>query len=443
MDTICSIATPNGNGAISIIRISGDEAISIVNKIFKGYNLEQASTHTIHYGHIYDNDDVIDEVLVSVMRSPRTYTTENVVEINCHGGVYVTNRVLELLLKSGCRLANPGEFTFRAFINGRIDLTKAEAVMDMINAKSQKALSVANQALSGRIYNLITDLRGEIVNLIAKVEVNIDYPEYDDAIVMSNEILKPNILKIIEKINFILKKSKTGRIFREGVKTVIVGRPNVGKSSLLNNLLDEEKAIVTDIEGTTRDLVEGYINLAGITLNLIDTAGIRQTTDIVEKIGVDKSIKAINDAELILVMLDSSNLLSDYDKYLLDLTKDKKRIIIGNKSDLDKKIDYECDVYISVKNDNLEDLEKKIIEVLDISSLTDDLDYLTNSRHIGKLNEAINSLNDSIISIENEMPVDMVEIDLKNAWMLLGSIIGDDTNDSLLDELFSNFCLGK
>ena len=442
METICSIATPNGNGAISIIRVSGDYAISNVNKIFKGKNLINVESHTIHYGHIYD-EEVIDEVLVSVMRAPKTYTKEDVVEINCHGGVFVTNRVLEALLKNGCRLANPGEFTFRAFINGRIDLTKAEAVMDMINAKSSKALKVANQALSGKMYNLIVNLRDEIVNLIAKVEVNIDYPEYDDAIVMSNEILKPNIEKIINRINKILEKSKTGKIFREGDKTVIIGKPNVGKSSLLNNLLDEDKAIVTDIEGTTRDLVEGYIELAGITLNLIDTAGIRETNDVVEKIGVNKSIKAIESAELALVLLDSSNKLTNYDKYLLDLTKDKKRIVIGNKSDLEKNIDYECDVYISVKNNNIEQLEKKIIEVLDISSITDDLDYLTNTRHIAKLSEVKKSLYDSLESIENEMPVDMVEIDLKNSWLLLGSIIGDDTNDSLLDELFSNFCLGK
>lgn len=442
METICSIATPNGNGAISIIRVSGDDAISNVNKIFKGKNLNNVKSHTIHYGHIFDSE-IIDEVLVSIMRAPKTYTKEDVVEINCHGGVFVTNRVLEALLKNGCRLANPGEFTFRAFINGRIDLTKAEAVMDMINAKSEKALKVANQALSGKMYNLIVNLREEIVNLIAKVEVNIDYPEYDDAIVMSNEILKPNIEKIINRINEILEKSKTGKIFREGVKTVIIGRPNVGKSSLLNNLLDEDKAIVTDIEGTTRDLVEGYIELAGITLNLIDTAGIRQTDDVVEKIGVNKSIKAVESAELVLVLLDSSNKLTDYDNYLLDLTKDKKRIIIGNKSDLNRNIDYDCDVYISVKNNNIEQLEKKIIEILDISSITDDLDYLTNTRHIAKLSEAKKSLYDSLESIENEMPVDMVEIDLKNSWLLLGSIIGDDTNDSLLDELFSNFCLGK
>lgn len=442
METICSIATPNGNGAISIIRVSGDDAISNVNKIFKGKNLNNVKSHTIHYGHIFDSE-IIDEVLVSIMRAPKTYTKEDVVEINCHGGVFVTNRVLEALLKNGCRLANPGEFTFRAFINGRIDLTKAEAVMDMINAKSEKALKVANQALNGKMYNLIVNLREEIVNLIAKVEVNIDYPEYDDAIVMSNEILKPNIEKIINRINEILEKSKTGKIFREGVKTVIIGKPNVGKSSLLNNLLDEDKAIVTDIEGTTRDLVEGYIELAGITLNLIDTAGIRETNDVVEKIGVNKSIKAIESAELALVLLDSSNKLTNYDKYLLDLTKDKKRIVIGNKSDLEKNIDYECDVYISVKNNNIEQLEKKIIEVLDISSITDDLDYLTNTRHIAKLSEAKKSLYDSLESIENEMPVDMVEIDLKNSWLLLGSIIGDDTNDSLLDELFSNFCLGK
>lgn len=442
METICSIATPNGNGAISIIRVSGDDAISNVNKIFKGKNLNNVKSHTIHYGHIFDSE-IIDEVLVSIMRAPKTYTKEDVVEINCHGGVFVTNRVLEALLKNGCRLANPGEFTFRAFINGRIDLTKAEAVMDMINAKSEKALKVANQALSGKMYNLIVNLRQEIVNLIAKVEVNIDYPEYDDAIVMSNEILKPNIEKIINRINEILEKSKTGKIFREGVKTVIIGRPNVGKSSLLNNLLDEDKAIVTDIEGTTRDLVEGYIELAGITLNLIDTAGIRQTDDVVEKIGVNKSIKAVESAELVLVLLDSSNKLTDYDNYLLDLTKDKKRIIIGNKSDLNRNIDYDCDVYISVKNNNIDQLEKKIIEILDISSITDDLDYLTNTRHIAKLSEAKKSLYDSLESIENEMPVDMVEIDLKNSWLLLGSIIGDDTNDSLLDELFSNFCLGK
>ena len=298
-DTIAAISTTLGVGAISIIRVSGNDAIKIVNKIFKGKNLEKVETHTINYGHIVDKDEIIDEVLVSVMKSPKTFTTEDVVEINCHGGISTTNKVLELVLNNGARLAEPGEFTKRAFLNGRIDLTQAESVMDLINSKNESKRKVAIKGLNGYVSNIIRNLRQEILELLASIEVNIDYPEYEDAIVMTNDIVKPKITEIKEKLIKIINESENGKILTSGIKTIIIGKPNVGKSSILNRLLDEEKAIVTDIEGTTRDTVEGSITINGVSLNIIDTAGIRETEDIVEKIGVEKSLSLINEADLI------------------------------------------------------------------------------------------------------------------------------------------------
>jgi tRNA modification GTPase len=446
-DTIASISTALGKGAISIVRLSGEDSISIVNNVFSGKDLSTVSTHTVHYGHIRFEGRNIDEVLVTVFRAPKTFTTEDIVEINCHGGVFVANKILEIILSLGARAANPGEFTERAFLNGRIDLTQAEAVMDVIEAKSELSLSLANKGLDGVIYKLITNLREQLLAIIAHIEVNIDYPEYDDVIELSNNIVKPEIEKLQVRINNILEKASYGRIIKDGVKTAIIGRPNVGKSSLLNALLREDKAIVTEIQGTTRDIVEGQINIGGIILNLIDTAGIRDSLDVVEIIGISKAKEVIKEAELILFVLDNTKELTEEDKSLLKLTEDKQRIIIINKVDLSKALTHKFtnSVEVSALNQTgIEDLEN-IIRKLFLSGEVNlkDQTYVSNSRHIAKLRETISSLNDSIKAIGDELPIDMVEMDLKEAWYILGEIIGDTSSTSLIDELFSKFCLGK
>ncbi|HEY8364974.1 MAG TPA: tRNA uridine-5-carboxymethylaminomethyl(34) synthesis GTPase MnmE [Haloplasmataceae bacterium] len=449
-DTIVAISTAIGEGAISIVRLSGNDAINITSKIFQGKDLTKVNSHTIHYGHIIDPESqtIIDEVLVSVMKSPRTYTTEDVVEINCHGGIFITNKVLEILLTQGARLAEPGEFTKRAFLNKRIDLAQAESVMDLINAKTEESLQVALKGLNGKVSSLIRNLREEILGILANIEVNIDYPEYDDAVVITHEILKPRIIEVILKIEEILEKARTGKIIREGIKTVIVGRPNVGKSSLLNKLMREERAIVTDVAGTTRDLIEGYINIGGITLELIDTAGIRDTKDVVEAIGVERTRKAIYDAELILLVLNNNEKLTKDDLALLDLTKNKKRIIIVNKTDLPtyiEKTHLENYIETSMLNDeSITLIEKEIKKLFALGELkTKDLTYLSNSRHIAKLRNAKKALTDALDSIEMNVPIDMIEIDIKEAWIYLGEILGEEVEDNLLNELFSKFCLGK
>lgn len=450
-DTIAAISTPLGEGGISIIRLSGQDAIAIVSKIYRGKNLSEVPSHTINYGKIVDPDEnrVIDEVLVSVMRAPRTYTTEDVVEINCHGGIFVTKKILELVLSEGARLAEPGEFTKRAYLNHRIDLAQAESVMDLIRAKTEEALHVAVGALDGRVSNLIRDLREEVLAIIANIEVNIDYPEYEDAIEMSNQVLKPMLVDVIERLDHILKEANTGRIIREGITTVIVGRPNVGKSSLLNKLMREERAIVTDVAGTTRDIIEGYVNIGGITLNLIDTAGIRETEDVVEKIGVSRSKQALEKAELVLLVLNNNEPLTDDDRELLEVTKNMQRIIIVNKVDLETKLDRKeiPGGYIEttmLKDTSVEQLEAKIKEIFELGDLkSKDFTYVSNSRHIAKLKLAKRSLEEALGAIEMEMPVDMVEIDVKQAWIYLGEILGEEMGDSLINELFSKFCLGK
>ena len=446
-DTIVAISTALGQGAISIVRLSGENSLDIVNKVFKEKDLSKVDSHTVHYGHIRYQDKNIDEVLITVFKAPKSFTTENIVEINCHGGVFVANKILEILLIEGARAANPGEFTERAFLNGRIDLTQAEAVMDIIEAKSDLSLSLANKGLDGVIYELITDLRTDLLNIIAHIEVNIDYPEYDDVIELSNNIIKPDIEKLRNKIKHILEQASYGKIIKDGVKTAIIGRPNVGKSSILNALLREDKAIVTEIQGTTRDTVEGNINIGGIILNLIDTAGIRESDDIVENIGISKAKKAIKEAELILFVLDNSQELTKEDTVLLDLTKDKKRIVIINKTDLNNELIHKFDDSVSISALNkigITDLED-IIRGMFLSGEVNisDQTYISNARHIGKLSEVLTALNDSLIAIKDELPIDMPEIDLKNAWQLLGEIIGDTSSTSLLDELFSKFCLGK
>lgn len=452
-DTICAIATSQGVGAIAIIRISGEEAVDIVAKIFKGKDLRTVDSHTINYGKIIDKSgNIIDEVLVSVMLAPRTFTAENTVEINTHGGIASTNKVLELLLTSGCRLAEPGEFTKRAFLNGRIDLLEAEAVMDMINAKTNTQRELAVNQITGRVSGLINELRDDMVQIISNINVNIDYPEYDDVDIITDEILVPKITKLKNKIEKILKESRNGRIIKEGIKTSIIGKPNVGKSSLLNALLEEDKAIVTDIAGTTRDIVEGQININGILLNMIDTAGIRETEDKIEAIGVEKSIKMMNESDLVLFVLNNNEPITEDIKILLNQLNDKNYIIIINKNDLERKLDLEgIDVDKSniinmsiLNNQGIEDLKGKIIELFNISQIeTSDPTYLSNTRSISILEKCLESINEIEIGLQNNQPIDMIELDIKNIWEMLGTINGTTYEEELLDEMFSRFCLGK
>ena len=449
-DTIAAISTTLGVGAISIIRVSGSDAIKIVNSIFKGKDLKKVESHTISYGHIKDGDNLLDEVLVSVMKSPKTFTTEDIVEINCHGGIATTNKVLEAVLKNGARLAEPGEFTKRAFLNGRIDLSQAESTMDLINAKTESKRKAALNGLDGYVSKLIKNLRQEILEVLATIEVNIDYPEYEDIETMTNEKLKPKIENVIKKIEKIIKESENGKVLTSGIKTVIIGRPNVGKSSLLNRLLDEEKAIVTDIEGTTRDTVEGSITINGVMLDIIDTAGIRKTNDIVEKIGVNKSYSLIESANLVIIVLNNNEKLTEEDKNILDYCKNKKVIVVINKSDLANKIDISNITYENIIRTNtvdlngLDDLKDKIVELFNLEELTkEDYKYLNNVRQISLIKEARDILLESLNGINNATPVDLVEIDIKRAWEKLGEIIGATYTDELLDQLFSQFCLGK
>ena len=371
-DTIAAISTALGVGAISIIRVSGEEATKIVSKIFTK-DLTKVASHTIHYGYIKENNEIIDEVLVSVMLAPKTFTTEDIVEINCHGGISTTNKILELLLMKGCRLAEPGEFTKRAFLNGRIDLEEAEGIMDLIESKTDKARSLAINQLSGKVSDLIRNLREDLVQVLANINVNIDYPEYDDVEEVTIPLLQEKIKNIKEKIEDILKKSNNGKIIKEGIKTSIIGKPNVGKSSLLNTLLEEDKAIVTDIEGTTRDIVEGTVNIDGILLNIIDTAGIRDTDNIVEKIGVDKSLELIDNSDLILFVLNNNEEITKEELELLDKIENKNHIIIVNKIDLEKKLNTNLlnnVIYISTKNnEGIDELKNTIKKIFNLEQI--------------------------------------------------------------------------
>lgn len=449
-DTIAAISTALGVGAISIIRVSGEDAVDIVNKIFKGKDLSLVESHTINYGFISDADKVIDEVLVSVMLAPRTFTREDVVEINVHGGIATTNKVLELLLTNGCRLAEPGEFTKRAFLNGRIDLVEAEGVMDLINAKTEKARSLAINQINGSVSSLIKELRQDLVETIANIEVNIDYPEYEDIEVMTIDMVKKNIVDIRKKINDILRKSENSKLIKDGIKTVIIGRPNVGKSSILNCLLEEDKAIVTNIAGTTRDIVEGRLSVDGIILNMIDTAGIRKTDDIVESIGVSKSLSLIDEADLVLFVINNNEQLTDEDQEILDKLKGKNNIVIINKIDLESKldeniIDSENIVKISVtENIGIDCLKETIKKLFNLDKIEQaDYTYLSTARSISLLRQSLISLDNVEQGINSGMPIDMIEIDLKNVWNILGDIIGANYSDELIDQLFSQFCLGK
>lgn len=444
-DTIAAISTAFGTAGIAVIRISGPEAIAEFNRIFKGKNLNKVKSHTVWYGHVLDEDDsFLDEVMVTVLKGPRSFTAEDMVEVSTHGGILIVQKVLERILSLNIRQAEPGEFSERAYLNGRIDLVQAESIMDLIHAKSEQALKIANLGVQKETSHMIRRLRDRLLTMIAQIEVNIDYPEYDDAIVMSKEIIKPQTEALILSMDEIMRESKKNQMIREGVKTAIIGRPNVGKSSLLNALLNEDKAIVTEIEGTTRDTIEAQVNIRGVTLNLIDTAGIRQTDDKVEKMGIDRSKKAIEDAELVLLVLDQSAALTNEDKQLLTLTEQKRRLIIGNKADLPPSLNIEMIAVSALNKSGISQLEDAILDTLSLSDIESrNYNYLSNVRHIMKVKEARASLYNVLTAIEQDMPVDVYAIDLTQAWKALGDILGEYYQDDLLDELFSKFCLGK
>lgn len=449
-DTIVAISTAMGIGAISIVRLSGDEAIKIVDSCFKGKDLTKVASHTINYGYITNDEETIDEVLVSIMKSPRTYTVEDVVEINCHGGIISTNKILETMLTHGARLAEPGEFTKRAFLNGRLDLIESEAVMDIIDSKSEEANKMALAQLNGSTSKLIEEFRYRLKNLLSGIEVNIDYPEYYDIEVVTKDKIQTEIKYMKQKLQEVIKESQNSTIIKEGIKTVIIGKPNVGKSSILNRLLEQDKAIVTEIAGTTRDIVEGEIYLDGILLNMIDTAGIRTTEDIVEKMGVEKSISMIEEADLVIVVLNNNESLTAEDKEILEKTNNKHRIIVINKNDLEKKLDLSDinDENIietnTTTNEGIKPLKDKIKELFDLETLkTKDYTYLTNARQISLAKLAYKSLLDAENSLTSELPIDMIEIDLKNCFDTLGEIIGKTYSEEIIDHLFANFCVGK
>ncbi|WEV37008.1 tRNA uridine-5-carboxymethylaminomethyl(34) synthesis GTPase MnmE [Lactobacillus sp. ESL0677] len=453
-DTIAAISTPIGEGGISIVRMSGEDAVKIANHIFKGANLAKVPSHTIHYGHVIEpeTNQVIDEAMVSVMLAPKTFTREDIVEINCHGGIVVTNRILQLLLKEGARMAEAGEFTKRAFVNGRIDLTQAESVMDIVRAKTDKARQVAEKQLEGGLLEKIRAMRQEILDTLANVEVNIDYPEYDADTITAKQMASVS-QSVSEKITRLLDTAAEGTALRNGLATAIIGQPNVGKSSLLNYLTKSDKAIVTDVAGTTRDTLEEYVAIKGVPLKLIDTAGIRHTDNKVEKIGVERSKKALAQADLVLLLLDSSQDLSSEDKALIAATDAKKRIVILNKTDLGQKLTVseikkitgsEVIATSILQEKNLTELEEAIRKLF-FSGIENSNDQVmvTNQRQVGLLEKAKKQLQDVIQAVKDEVPVDIAQIDFNGAWDTLGEITGESSPDELVNELFSQFCLGK
>lgn len=457
LDTITSISTPMGEGAIGIVRLSGPQAVEIADKLYKGKHLlNDVPSHTINYGHIIDPEskEVIEEVMVSVLRAPKTFTREDIIEINCHGGILTINRVLELTMTYGARMAEPGEFTKRAFLNGRIDLSQAEAVMDFIRSKTDRASKVAMNQIEGRLSDLIKKQRQSILEILAQVEVNIDYPEYDDVEDATTEFLLEQSKEIKQEINRLLDTGAQGKIMREGLSTVIVGKPNVGKSSMLNNLIQDNKAIVTEVAGTTRDVLEEYVNVRGVPLRLVDTAGIRETEDIVEKIGVERSRKALSQADLILFVLNNNEALTQGDYTLYEVVKNEDVIVIVNKMDLEQNIDInEVKDMIGdtpliqtsmLKQEGIDELEIQIRDLFFGGEVQNqDMTYVSNSRHISLLKQARQTIQDAIDAAESGVPMDMVQIDLTRTWEILGEIIGETASDELIDQLFSQFCLGK
>ena len=448
-DTICAISTALGVGAISIIRVSGDEAIDIVNKIFDK-DLTKKESHTINYGHIVYKGEIIDEVMVSIMKSPKTFTKEDIVEINSHGGVAVTNKVLEILLLEGARLAEPGEFTKRAFLNGRIDLVEAESIMDLIESKTETSRKLAISGMEGKVSKLVKNIIDNLVKVNANIEVNIDYPEYEDIEIVTKEKIEEISKYINKELTKLLNESENGKLIKDGINTLILGRPNVGKSSILNKLIEEDKAIVTSVAGTTRDIVEGQIRVNGILLNIIDTAGVRETEDIVEKIGVEKSLSLINDADLIILVFNNNEKLTDEDKKLLEYTKEKKRIIVINKIDLENNLDIsnlknERIVKVSaLKDSGIENLKNEINDMFNLEEINlGDFTYLSNSRQISLVKKAVEISKNLEDALNNDVPIDLLEIDIKEICEILGEIIGESYDDKLIDTLFSNFCLGK
>ena len=448
-DTICAISTALGVGAISIIRVSGDEAIDIVNKIFDK-DLTKKESHTINYGHIVYNGEIIDEVMVSIMKSPKTFTKEDIVEINSHGGVAVTNKVLEILLLEGARLAEPGEFTKRAFLNGRIDLLEAESIMDLIESKTETSRKLAISGMEGKVSKLVKNIIDNLVKVNANIEVNIDYPEYEDIEIVTKEKIEEMSKYINKELTKLLNESENGKLIKDGINTLILGRPNVGKSSILNKLIEEDKAIVTSVAGTTRDIVEGQIRVNGILLNIIDTAGVRETEDIVEKIGVEKSLSLVNDADLIILVFNNNEKLTDEDKKLLEYTKEKKRIIVINKIDLENNLDIsnlknERIVKVSaLKDSGIENLKNEINDMFNLEEINlGDYTYLSNSRQISLVKKAVEISKNLEEALNNDVPIDLLEIDIKEICEILGEIIGESYDDKLIDTLFSNFCLGK
>lgn len=458
-DTITAISTPMGEGAIAIVRLSGDEAVKIADKIFKspsGKKLIEEKSHTIHYGYLIEpkSEEVVEEVMISLMRAPKTFTREDVVEINCHGGIVSVNRVLQLVLQNGARLAELGEFTKRAFLNGRIDLSQAEAVMDLIRAKTDRAMNVALGQMEGKLSRLIGQLRQALIETLAHVEVNIDYPEYDDVEEMTIPVLLEKCTWVRDEIAKLLQTSSQGKILREGLSTVILGRPNVGKSSLLNSLIHENKAIVTDVAGTTRDIIEEYVNVRGVPLRLVDTAGIRETEDIVERIGVEKSRQVLKEADLILLVLNSAEPLSEEDERLFETIQNMDFIVVVNKTDLPQQIDLEKVKALSngrpvvttsiLQEQGIIELEEAIAKTFFEGQVeANDLTYVSNARHIALLHQAKSTIEDAIDAAHTGVPVDMIQIDVTKTWELLGEIVGDTVQESLINQLFSQFCLGK
>lgn len=455
-DTIAAIATAPGEGGIGIIRISGEKSLQVANSIFKsisGKKIEEYNTRTLIYGHIVDNDKVIDEVLVAFMKGPNSYTTEDVIEINCHGGFISVKKILELILSKDVRLADQGEFTKRAFLNGRIDLAQAEAIIDVINAKTDMAHTVAQSQLEGSLSKKIKDLRFNVTEILAQITVSLDFPDEDVEHITYNT-LKEKTIDLQKEINKLYDTSESGKILRDGLKTVIVGKPNVGKSSLLNAILGENRAIVTDIPGTTRDVIEEFVNIKGIPLKIVDTAGIRETEDVVERIGVEKSREFFSAADLSIVVLDSSRSLDPEDIEILESVQPNKTIVLLNKTDLDRVIDLDkIKEYIAEENiieisalqhEGIEKIHDKIEEMVFAGTVRNSSDLVvTNSRHKDALYKAKQSIEDALNAIESYMPLDFVEVDFKNIWDYLGYINGDTVTEDLLDTIFSNFCIGK